>query len=657
MTELYNPPASVAEGAWVKNMQEYQDMYQRSVEDPEGFWAEQAEQFAWFEKWSEVRNYNYNVNDGAIHIEWFKGGKTNICFNCLDRHLETRGDQTAILWEGNEPGEDRKFTYKELHEQVCKFSNVLKRHGVKKGDRVSIYMPMIPELAIAMLACARIGAVHSIVFGGFSATALADRIVDSTCETLITSDGSFRGAKPVPIKTNADKAMELAEAQGVRVKSCIVAKRVGDKIPSPMQEGRDVWWDDVMATASADCPAEPMDAEDILFILYTSGSTGKPKGVQHNVGGYMVFTAMTFKYIFDYHDGDIWWCTADIGWVTGHSYIIYGPLATGATSIMFEGVPTYPDAGRFWSVVDKYKVTQFYTAPTAIRALMSHGEEIPGKYDLSSLKVLGSVGEPINPEAWRWYHRAIGRGRCPVVDTWWQTETGGIMITPLPGCTPAKPGSATLPFFGVKPTVIESETGKVLEGNGVNGVLALSEPWPGQMRTVYGDHARFEETYFKMYPGYYFTGDGCTRDADGYYWITGRVDDVINVSGHRMGTAEVESALVLHPSVAEAAVVGFPHDIKGQGIYAYLTLMDGVEESDALKKDLVQFVRKEIGPIAAPDILHFTPSLPKTRSGKIMRRILRKIAANEADQLGDVSTLADPAVVEALKANHQILTK
>ncbi len=653
MQEIYSPSEEASRRAWIKSMDQYREMYQKSIDDPDGFWAEQADQFVWFKKWDQVRAYNYDVRKGKISIEFFKGGKTNITVNCLDRHLEKRGDQTAVIWEGNEPGENSSLTYRELTAEVCKFANVLKNHGVKKGDRVSIYMPMVPELMIAMLACARIGAVHSIVFGGFSPTALADRIVDSGCSHLITTDGSFRGAKPVPLKGNADAAMALANKEGVEVKSCIVVRRVGDKIQTDMQAGRDSWWHDEMVSASDDCPPEQMDSEDPLFILYTSGSTGKPKGVQHCVAGYMLFAALTHKYIFDYQDGDVWWCTADIGWVTGHSYIAYGPLANGATTLMFEGVPTYPDPGRFWAVVDKHKVTQFYTAPTAIRALMSHGEEIPAKYDLSTLRVLGSVGEPINPEAWRWYYKNIGRGKCPVVDTWWQTETGGILITPLPGCTPCKPGSATFPFFGVKPVVIDSETGKILEGNGVSGVLALSEPWPGQMRTLYGDHDRFEETYFKLYPGYYFTGDGCRRDEDGYYWITGRVDDVINVSGHRIGTAEVESALVLDENVAEAAVVGFPHDIKGQGIYAYVTLMAGVEYSDGLKKDLIAHVRKEIGPIAAPDVIHWAPGLPKTRSGKIMRRILRKIAANEADQLGDTSTLADPSVVDDLKATYQ----
>ena len=651
--EIYNPPESVSAKALIKNIDKYQEMYDRSINDPESFWADEAEKFTWFKKWDQVRDYNYDIRNGDIRIAWFKGAKTNITVNCLDRHLEKRGDQTAILWEGNEPGDNISLTYLQLHEEVCKFSNVLKTHGVKKGDRISIYMPMVIELSIAMLACARIGAIHSIVFGGFSPTALADRIVDSNCTVLITTDGGFRGNKPVPLKTNADEAMKLAEEEGVVVKTCIVSERVGDKISAKMQDGRDTWWHEEMLNASTVCEAEIMSAEDPLFILYTSGSTGKPKGVQHNVGGYMIYTALTHKYTFDYQDGDIWWCTADIGWVTGHSYIIYGPLANGATTVMFEGIPTYPDCGRFWDVVDRLKVTQFYTAPTAIRALMAYGEETPSKYDLSTLRVLGSVGEPINPEAWRWYYKNVGRERCSIVDTWWQTETGGILITPLPGCTPTKPGSATLPFFGVKPIVIEAETGNVLEGNGVTGVLAISEPWPGQMRTVYGDHERFEETYFKLYPGYYFTGDGCRRDEDGYYWVTGRVDDVINVSGHRMGTAEVESALVLHEAVAEAAVVGFPHDIKGQGIYAYVTLNLGQEPSDELRANLRKWVRAEIGAIATPDLLQWAPGLPKTRSGKIMRRILRKIAADDFSDLGDTSTLADPSVVEELIENRQ----
>ena len=650
--ELYYPPESVSSKAHIASMEQYREMYEHSVHSPDEFWAEQAERFCWFKRWDQVRSYNYDVTQGDIQIEWFKGGQCNITSNCLDRHLETRGGQTAILWEGNEPGENKSLTYRELHQEVCKFANVLKSHDVKKGDRVSIYMPMVIELSIAMLACARIGAIHSIVFGGFSSTALADRIVDSSCTVVITTDGGFRGAKAIPIKANADEAMTLAEKQGVHVKTCVVVQRVGEKVPVLMKNGRDLWWHDEMSKADPVCEPEVMESEDPLFILYTSGSTGKPKGVMHTTAGYMIYTALTHRYVFDYHQGDIWWCTADIGWVTGHSYIVYGPLANGATTVMFEGVPTYPDAGRFWDVVDRLKITQFYTAPTAIRALMSCGEDYPSKYDLSTLRVLGSVGEPINPEAWRWYHKNIGKGKCPIVDTWWQTETGGILITPLPGCTPAKPGSATLPFFGVKPTVIEAETGKVIEGNGVTGVLALSEPWPGQMRTIYGDHDRFEETYFKLYPRYYFTGDGCRRDEDGYYWITGRVDDVINVSGHRIGTAEIESALVLHEAVAEAAVVGFPHEIKGQGIYAYVSLMEGVSASDELQKKLIKFVRKEIGPIAAPDVIQWAPALPKTRSGKIMRRILRKIAANEAEQLGDISTLADPSVVENLKASY-----
>ena len=650
--ELYYPPESVSSKAHIGSMEQYREMYERSVNSPDEFWAEQAENFCWFKRWDQVRSYNYDVTQGDIKIEWFKGGQCNITSNCLDRHLETRGDQTAILWEGNEPGENKSLTYTELHLEVCKFANVLKSHGVKKGDRISIYMPMVIELSIAMLACARVGAIHSIVFGGFSPTALADRIVDSSCTVVITTDGGFRGAKTCPIKANVDEAITLAEKQGVLVKTCVVVQRVGEKVPVVMQSGRDFWWHDEMSKADPVCEPEVMESEDPLFILYTSGSTGKPKGVMHTTAGYMVYTALTHRYVFDYHQGDIWWCTADIGWVTGHSYIVYGPLANGATTVMFEGVPTYPDAGRFWDVVARLKVTQFYTAPTAIRALMSCGEDFPSKYDLSTLRVLGSVGEPINPEAWRWYHKNIGKGKCPIVDTWWQTETGGILITPLPGCTPAKPGSATLPFFGVKPVVIEAETGKVMEGNGVTGVLALAEPWPGQMRTIYGDNDRFEETYFKLYPGYYFTGDGCRRDEDGYYWITGRVDDVINVSGHRIGTAEIESALVLNEAVAEAAVVGFPHEIKGQGIYAYVSLMDGVSASDELQKMLIKFVRKEIGPIAAPDVIQWAPDLPKTRSGKIMRRILRKIAANEAGQLGDISTLADPSVVENLKASY-----
>ena len=655
MSEVFPPNPSFQERALIKSMEAYQKEYERSIQDPEGFWAEKAEEFHWYKKWDAVRSFNFDMDKGPISLQWFEGGQTNITFNCLDRHLESRGDQTAIIWEGNEPGEDGKLTYRELYEQVCKCANVLKSRGVKKGDRVSIYMPMIPELVISMLACARIGAIHSIVFGGFSADALADRIVDSTCQVLLTTDGMFRGDRPMARKAGADEAMATADAQmdGKKVETCIVVRRIGEGkgIECDMQEGRDLWWDDAMATASAECPCEEMDAEDPLFILYTSGSTGKPKGVQHNVGGYMVYTAVTHKYIFDYHDGDIYFCAADIGWVTGHSYIVYGPLANGAISVMFESTPLYPEPDRYWQVIDKYQVNQFYTAPTAIRALMREGEKWPAKHDLSSLRLLGTVGEPINPEAWRWYHIHVGHERCPIVDTWWQTETGGILITPLPGATPTKPGAATFPFFGIEPAVLDAQTGEELQGNDVSGVLAMKAPWPGLMRTVYGDHKRFEETYFQQYKGYYFTGDGCRRDEDGYYWITGRVDDVINVSGHRMGTAEVESALVAHAKVAEAAVVGFPHDIKGQGIYAYVTLNVGVEYTDELKNELRTQVRTVIGPVATPDVIHWAPALPKTRSGKIMRRILRKIATDEADQIGDTSTLADPAVVDSLIEN------
>ncbi len=643
---VFNPPADFSSKAHIRDLDEYRKMYEKSIQDPEGFWSEIANGFFWKEPWTKVREYDFK---DTISIKWFIGAKTNITYNCLDRHLDTRGDQVAIIWEGNEPGEDAKLTYRELHAEVCKFANVLKSHGVKRGDRVSIYMPMVAELAIAMLGCARIGAVHSIVFGGFSPDSLADRIVDSTCEYLVTTDGVMRGAKAVTLKANADAAMDLAAKQGVNVKNCVVYKRVGDKVDCNMKAGRDHWWHDVMANASAECEPEWMDSEDPLFILYTSGSTGKPKGVLHTTGGYMVYTAMTHKYVFDYHDGDIYWCTADIGWVTGHSYIVYGPLCNGATTLMFEGVPTYPDAGRFWDVCDKYKVNQFYTAPTAIRALMREGEGPVQSRDLSSLRLLGSVGEPINPEAWMWYHRNVGKERCPIVDTWWQTETGGILITPLPGATPLKPGSATLPFFGVRPMILDDK-GEEKTG-ATEGALFVAEPWPGIMRTVYGQHERFKETYFSRVPGFYFTGDGCRRDEDGYYWITGRIDDVINVSGHRMGTAEVESALVSHTAVAEAAVVGYPHEIKGQGIYAYVTLKVGHEYTDGLKKELVKHVRSEIGPIATPDVIHWAPGLPKTRSGKIMRRILRKIAENEPDKVGDTSTLADPSVVQNLIEN------
>ena len=653
--EVYQPSTSLQERAFINSMEAYHAEYERSIADPEAFWAEKAEEFHWFKKWDTICSYNYDMDKGPISIKWFEGGKTNITYNCLDRHLENKGDQRAIIWEGNSPDEDATLTFRELHEQVCKFANVLKSRGVKKGDRVSIYMPMVPELAVAMLACARIGAVHSIVFGGFSADALADRIVDATCTTVLTCDGIYRGAKPVVMKPLVDEAMASAEEQmGQPVTTCVVLRHHADDeaFVCPMQEGRDVDYAEAMASASADCPPEEMDAEDPLFILYTSGSTGKPKGVQHTVGGYMVYTATTHRYVFDYHDGDIYFCAADIGWITGHSYIIYGPLANGATTMMFGGIPTYPDAERYWQIIEKWQVTQFYTAPTAIRAIAAAGEELPTKYDMASLKILGSVGEPINPEAWRWYYGKAGKERSPIVDTWWQTETGGILITPLPGATPLKPGSATFPFFGVQPIVLEPEKGTEIEGNDVSGVLAMKEPWPGQMRTVYGDHERFENTYFQQYKGYYFTGDGCRRDADGYYWITGRVDDVINVSGHRMGTAEVESALVLHNTVAEAAVVGFPHEIKGEGIYAYVTLNTGEEYTDELKDALKKHVRQVIGPIATPDVIHWAPGLPKTRSGKIMRRILRKISTNEIDQLGDTSTLADPSVVDQLIANR-----
>jgi acetyl-CoA synthetase len=644
--EVFPPPKELAEKAWIRSMDQYRKMYERSIKDPEGFWSEMAAEFFWHKKWKKVRSFDFK---DKIDIKFFQGAQTNITYNALDRHVEgDRRDKIALLWEGNEPTEDRRFTYAELLDEVCKFANVLKAQGVKKGDRVSIYMPMVPELCIAMLACARIGAIHSIVFGGFSADSLADRILDSKCTLLITTDGSFRGKKPVSLKASADRAMDICKQKGHQVSTCIVCERVGagKGIEVPMQKGRDKWWHELMESASTDCPVEWMDAEDPLFILYTSGSTGKPKGVLHTIGGYMVFVTTSFRNIFDYHEEDIFWCTADIGWVTGHSYIVYGPLCAGATSVMFEGIPTYPDPGRFWDVVDKHKVTIFYTAPTAIRAIAREGDQHVNKRDLGTLRLLGTVGEPINPEAWHWYHRVVGKGRCPIVDTWWQTETGGILITPLPGATPLKAGSATFPYFGVIPVILD-EKGSELKGAG-SGMLCIKEPWPGMMRTVYGQHERFKETYFSMFKGLYFTGDGCRRDQDGYYWITGRVDDVINVSGHRMGTAEVESALVSHPKVAEAAVVGFPHDIKGQGIYAYVTLNAGVEKSFELKKELVAHVRKEIGPIASPDVIHWADALPKTRSGKIMRRILRKIAANQADEIGDTSTLADPGVVQKL---------
>ena len=649
--KLYSPAESFSADAHIKNLDEYRSEYDRSIADPDAFWAEKASEYHWFKKWDKVREYNYDVRKGPVSIKWFEGGQTNIAYNCLDRHLDTRGNQTAIIWEGNEPGEQREISYNELHQEVSKFSNVLKSRGVKKGDRVSIYLPMIPELAVAMLACARIGAIHSIVFGGFSADALADRIADASCTTLITCNGTHRGDKPVPMKTVADEAMASAEKQmGKAVDTCIVVERIPDSknVEHDMKDGRDLWYADVMADVSDQSEAEAMDSEDPLFILYPSGSTGRPKGVLHTTAGYMVSASQTHKYVFDYHDGDIYFCTADIGWVTGHSYIVYGPLANGATTIMFEGIPTYPGPDRFWQIVEKWNVNQFYTAPTAIRAIARLGNEYPDQYEMPSLKLLGSVGEPINPEAWRWYNTHVGKERCPIVDTWWQTETGGILITPIPGAIATKPGAATLPFFGIEPEILDPESGNPLEGDGVSGVLALKASWPGQMRTLYGDHKRFENTYFDTYKGYYFTGDGSTRDEDGYYWVTGRVDDVINVSGHRMGTAEVESALVLHSTVAEAAVVGFPHDIKGQGIYAYVTLNVGEEYSEELKQILRGQVRSVIGPIASPDVIHWAPALPKTRSGKIMRRILRKIATDEIDTIGDTSTLAEPEVVEDL---------
>lgn len=640
--KIYDVPSEWAKRAFVDSGK-YQDMYARSVKDPAAFWTEEAKRVDWIKPFTKVENVSYAP--GNISIKWFEDGVLNVAYNCIDRHLARRGDQTAIIWEGDDPKDDKKITYKELHAQVCKFANVLKARGVKKGDRVTVYMPMIPEAAYAMLACARIGAVHSVVFGGFSPDSLAGRLEDATSSVIITADEGLRGGKSVPLKVNADAAADKAGG----VTSIIVVKRTGAKVA--MKEGRDVYYDEAAKSVPDDCPCEPMNAEDPLFILYTSGSTGKPKGVLHTTGGYLVFASMTHQYVFDYHEGDIYWCTADVGWVTGHSYILYGPLANGATTLMFEGVPNYPDNSRFWNVIDKHKVNIFYTAPTAIRALMQAGDEPVKKTSRQSLRLLGSVGEPINPEAWEWYHRVVGDDRCPIVDTWWQTETGGILITPLPGATKLKPGSATQPFFGVVPEIVDAD-GKVLSGE-CTGNLCISKSWPGQMRTVYGDHERFEQTYFSTYKGKYFTGDGCRRDADGYYWITGRVDDVINVSGHRMGTAEVESSLVAHEKVSEAAVVGYPHNIKGQGIYAYVTLMNGVQPSEDLRKELVAWVRKDIGPIASPDLIQFAPGLPKTRSGKIMRRILRKIAEDESGSLGDTSTLADPAVVDDLVSNRQ----
>ncbi|HRO49036.1 MAG TPA: acetate--CoA ligase [Hyphomicrobium sp.] len=629
--------------AWIDDAK-YQALYKRSIDDPEGFWGENGRRLDWMRPYTKVKNTTFGPGD--VSIKWFEDGTLNVAVNCIDRHLATKADQVAIIWEGDDPAKDETITYRQLHERVCKFANVLKAHGVKKGDRITIYLPMIPEAAYAMLACARIGATHSIVFAGFSPDSLAGRIEDAESDFVITADEGLRGGKTVPLKKNTDEALERCTKGGGKV---LVVRRTGN--PVPFKEGRDLWLHDELAKVDAECPPVEVGAEDPLFILYTSGSTGKPKGVVHTTGGYLLYAAITHQYVFDYHDGDIYWCTADVGWVTGHSYIVYGPLANGGTTLMFEGVPTYPSPSRFWDVVDKWSVNTFYTAPTAIRSLMGAGDDHVTKSSRASLRLLGSVGEPINPEAWEWYHRVVGEGRCPIVDTWWQTETGGILISPLPGAIAQKPGSATLPFFGVKPQLVDDK-GAPLEG-AAQGNLVLLDSWPGQARTLYGDHDRFVQTYFSTYPGTYFTGDGCRRDEDGYYWITGRVDDVINVSGHRMGTAEVESALVTHPKVSEAAVVGYPHDLKGQGIYCYVTLNEGEEATDDLKKELVKHVRSEIGPIASPDIVQFAPGLPKTRSGKIMRRILRKIAEDEFSALGDTSTLADPSVVDDLISNRQ----
>ncbi len=648
LKEVYPIPEKARKNAWVSGREAYDKIYKKSVEDPAGFWAEIAPQYVeFFKKWDKVMDYNFDIRKGPIFVKFFEGAKVNVSYNCLDKQLKIRPTKVAIQWEGNEPGEDKAYTYLELHREVCKFANVLKANGIQKGDRVCLYMPMVPELAIAMLACTRIGAIHSIVFGGFSADALRDRIQDSQSKLLVVCDGTFRGAKAVPQKATADEALKECPS----VKKVVVVRRVGDKIKCEWVAGRDAWWHEEMAKASAVCEPEWMDAEDPLFILYTSGSTGKPKGVLHTTAGYLLFAAYTHKVIFDYHEEDVYWCTADVGWVTGHSYIVYGPLCNGATSIMFEGVPNYPDMSRFWKTVEKYRVSIFYTAPTAIRAIAKEGNEWVKKADLSTLRVLGTVGEPINPEAWNWYFNIIGRGECPIVDTWWQTETGGILITPLPGAIETKPGMATLPFFGVQAALVNDE-GKEITETVASGALCMKIPWPGIMRGVYGDPKRFQETYFEQFPGFYVAGDGARRDKDGYYQITGRIDDVINVSGHRMGTAEVESALVAHPKVAEAAVVGYPHEIKGTSIYAYVTLKTGVEKSDALKKELVSHVRTLIGPIATPEKIQWADGLPKTRSGKIMRRILKKVASGEVNDLGDTSTLADPTVVGDLVKNR-----
>jgi len=640
--KIYPVPTEWESRAFIDNAK-YKAMYAHSVSDPEGFWAEHGKRIDWIKPFTKVKNTSFDPHN--VSIKWFEDGTTNVSMNCVDRHLATRGDQVAIIWEGDSPDDSRNITYKQLHEEVCRFANVLKSKGVGKGDTVTLYLPMIPEAAYAMLACARIGAIHSIVFGGFSPDSVAGRIEGCKSKVIVTADEGLRGGRKVPLKVNSDIAIDKT---GDIIETQIVVKRTGGNVA--WKEGRDFWWHEEVAKASPDCPPTEVNAEDPLFILYTSGSTGAPKGVVHCTGGYLVYASMTHKYIFDYHDGDVYWCTADVGWVTGHSYIVYGPLANGATTLMFEGIPNYPSISRFWDVVDKHQVNIFYTAPTAIRSLMGAGEEPVKKTSRKSLRLLGSVGEPINPEAWEWYHRVVGEERCPIVDTWWQTETGGILITPLPGATALKPGSATTPFFGVQPQVVDA-SGNEIQG-ACEGNLVIADSWPGMMRTVYGDHERFQQTYFSTYPGKYFTGDGCRRDADGYYWITGRVDDVINVSGHRMGTAEVESALVAHAAVSEAAVVGYPHDLKGQGIYAYVTVMEGVEPTEQLRKELVAWVRKEIGPIASPDVIQFSPGLPKTRSGKIMRRILRKIAENDFGSLGDTSTLADPTVVDDLIQNR-----
>ena len=638
-TKVYPPSSEASAKAHISSLEDYKKIYDRSINDPEEFWSEQAERLHWFGKWNKLREWDYNTAE----IKWFVGGKINACYNCVDRHVEDgHGDETALIWEGNDPNESRTYTYSQLQAEVQKAANALKNLGIQKGDRICIYMQMIPELSIAMLACARIGAVHSIVFGAFSADSLVTRINDSECKAIITQDTGVRGTKlDIPMKANADKAVESTPS----IENIIVVKRTGSEIE--MRDGRDIWWHESIDAAEAICPAVPMDADDPLFILYTSGSTGKPKGVMHTTGGYLTYAATTHHYIFDYHPGDVYWCTADIGWITGHTYIVYGPMANRAITMMYEGVPNYPDFGRFWKIVDKHKVNIFYTAPTALRALMKEGDTWPRAYDLSSLRLLGTVGEPIKTPEWTWYFDVIGKKKCPIVDTWWQTETGGILISPLPGAIPTKPGSATLPFFGVKPALVDEE-GNIIDGNDVSGNLCMLETWPGQMRTVYGDHQRFIDTYFSRFPGKYFSGDGCRRDEDGYYWITGRVDDVIIVSGHNLGTAEIEGAIGGHQSVAEAAVVGYPHDIKGNAIYAFVTLKTGEEITETLTSEIIKQVRADIGPHASPEKIQFTSGLPKTRSGKIMRRILRKIAENDTESMGDTSTLADPAVVESL---------